>query len=230
MDDGLSYVTATGVRPACREAGKLGRKRHPRTHWLPAMVLAATWFGADAGSAATAPEPPKSEASDYLIGPGDTLQVFVWKNPDLSTEVPVRPDGRITTPLVPDIQAQGRRPTELAADLRKALSEYVQEPVVTVVVKSFAAPGNSAAIRVIGAAVTPKSVPYREGLTVLDALIDVGGLTSFAKGNGAKLMRIEKDGYKSYPLRLKDLVRSGDPRANVKLMPGDIINIPEGLF
>lgn len=230
MDDGVSYVPVTGVRPTCRAAGKLGRSRLFRMHWFLAAVLAAICFSGKAEAGSTAPEPPKSEAADYLIGPGDILQVFVWRNPDLSTEVPVRPDGRITTPLVQDIQAQGRRPTELAADLRHALSEYIQEPVVTVVVKSFAAPGNSAAVRVIGAAVTPKSVPYREGLTALDALIDVGGLSSSARGNGAKLLRLEKDGYKSYPLRLKDLVRSGDPRANVKLKPGDIIRIPESLF
>jgi polysaccharide export outer membrane protein len=228
MDDGLSYVPATGVRPTCREAGKLGRVRQLRTHWFLAAVLTAIWFSANAEAASTAPEPPKSEAAEYLIGPGDVLQIFVWKNPDLSTEAPVRPDGRITTPLVQDIQAQGRRPTELAADLRQALSEYIQEPVVTVVVKTFAA--NSAAIRVIGAAVTPKSVPYREGLTALDALIDVGGLSSSARGNGAKLLRLEKGGYRTYPLRLKDLVRAGDARANVKLKPGDIIQIPEGLF
>jgi polysaccharide biosynthesis/export protein len=228
MNDGLSYVPATGLRATCREAGKLGRGPHFRTHWFLAALLAAVWFGANAEAGSTAPEPPKSEAADYLIGPGDTLQIFVWRNPDLSTEVPVRPDGRITTPLVQDIQAQGRRPTELAAALRQALSEYIQEPVVTVVVKTFAA--NSAAVRVIGAAVTPKSVPYREGLTALDALIDVGGLSSTARGNGAKLLRLEKDGYKSYPLRLKDLVRSGDPRANVKLKPGDIIRIPESFF
>jgi polysaccharide biosynthesis/export protein len=230
MDNGLTYVSAPGVRPPSREAGKLDRKRHFRTHLLLAVVLAASSFGANATPASTAPEPPRSEVADYLIGPGDLLQIFVWKNPDLSTEVPVRPDGRITTPLVQDIQAQGRRPTELAAELRQALSEYVKEPVVTVVVKNFAAPGNSAAVRVIGAAVKPKSVPYREGLTALDALIDVGGLSSSARGNAAKLLRMEKDGYKSYPLRLKDLVQSGDPRANVKLKPGDIIQIPEGFF
>jgi polysaccharide biosynthesis/export protein len=230
MDYGFSYLPEAGVRPISREAGKPGRKRHLRTPWLLALVLAASAFSANATTASTVPEAPKAEVADYLIGPGDILQIFVWKNPDLSTEVPVRPDGRITTPLVQDIQAQGRRPTELAADLRQALSEYVKEPVVTVVVKNFAAPGNSAAVRVIGAAVTPKSVPYREGLTALDALIDVGGLSSSARGNGARLLRLEKDGYKSYPLRLKDLVQSGDPRANVKLKPGDIIRIPEGFF
>jgi polysaccharide export outer membrane protein len=187
-------------------------------------------------SAATAPVPAAlgrtagPDSADYLIGPGDTLQVFVWKNPELSTEAPVRPDGRITTPLVEDIQAQGKTPTELGRDLAAKLSAFIQDPVVTVVVKSFAAPGNSAAIRVIGAAVTPKTVPYRAGLTALDVLIDVGGLSTFANGNGASVLRRESGGYRSYPLRLKDLLRSGDLHANVNLMPGDVIRIPERLF
>jgi polysaccharide export outer membrane protein len=165
-----------------------------------------------------------------VIGPGDVLKIFVWKNPDLSTEVPVRPDGRITAPLVQDIQAQGRRPTELAASLQQALSEYIQEPVVTVVVAKFAAADNSAAVRVIGAAVTPKAVPYREGLTAMDVLIDVGGLTPVANGNGAKLIRREGDGYRAYPLRLKDLMTSGKLQANIRMKPGDVIRIPERLF
>jgi polysaccharide export outer membrane protein len=171
------------------------------------------------------------KSTNYLIGPGDSLRVFVWKNPDLSVEsLPVRPDGKISTPLVPDMQAQGKTPTELAANLRDALKDFVQDPVVTVLVTNFAAPGNSAAIRVIGAAVVPKTVPYRAGLTALDVLIEVGGLATFANGNGAQLIRSENQTYRSYPLRLKDLLRSGDLKANVALMPGDIIRIPERRF
>ena len=170
-------------------------------------------------------------AANYLIGAGDTLQVFVWKNPDLSADVPVRPDGKITTPLVQDIQAQGKTPTELAADLSKALGSYIQDPVVTVLVKTFASPSNSAAIRVIGAAVTPKTVPYRAGMTALDVMIEVGGLNTFASGNHAQLIRRETaGGYRSYPLHLADLVKSGDLRANMALMPGDVIRIPERWF
>lgn len=177
-----------------------------------------------------APVPAAADASTYIIGPGDTLHIFVWKNPDLSTEVPVRPDGKITAPLVRDIQAQGKTPTQLADDLRTALSTYIQDPVVTVVVKAFAAPDNSAAIRVIGAAVTPKTVPYREGLTALDVIIDVGGLSTYANGNGAELIRKENGVYTSHPLHLNDLMRSGDLSANVELKPGDIIRIPERWF
>jgi polysaccharide export outer membrane protein len=169
-------------------------------------------------------------AANYLIGPGDELEIFVWKNPDLSVTVPVRPDGKISTPLVADIQAQGLTPSDLAAGLRTTLSKYIQDPVVTVLVKGFAAPGNAASIRVIGAAATPKSVPYRAGLTVLDVIIDVGGLTTYADGNDAQLIRTQGGTRRSIPLHLSDLVKSGDLKANVDLMPGDIISIPQRWF
>ena len=186
---------------------------------------------ADADGARSPTLATSAVAANYLIGAGDTLQVFVWKNPDLSADVPVRPDGKITTPLVQDIQAQGKTPTELAADLSKALGGYIQDPVVTVLVKNFAAPSNAAAIRVIGAAVTPKTVPYHAGVTALDVMIEVGGLNTFASGNHAVLIRREAGGaYRSYPLHLADLVKSGDLRANMVLMPGDVIRIPERWF
>jgi polysaccharide biosynthesis/export protein len=171
-----------------------------------------------------------ADAPNYVIGPGDTLHIFVWKNPDLTTDVPVRPDGKITAPLVQDVQAQGRTPTQLAADLKAALSNYIQDPVVTVVVRAFAAPENAAAIRVIGAAAAPKTVPYRAGLTALDVMIDVGGLNTFANGNGAELLRQDDGVYRACTLHLSDLLRSGDLNANVTLLPGDIIRIPERLF
>lgn len=194
------------------------------------LALCSPAVAATPEAASASLRPPIGDPAEYLIGPGDILQVFVWKNPELSSEAPVRPDGRITTPLVQDIQAQGKTPTELARQLQDALSIYIQDPVVTVVVKGFAAPGNSAAIRIIGAAVTPKTVPYRSGLTALDAVIEVGGLSAYASGNRATLLRRENGAYRAYPLRLKDLVRSGDLKANVNLMPGDIIRIPERLF
>lgn len=176
-------------------------------------------------------DPAGQEAVNYLIGPGDNLQVFVWKNPELSVDdVPVRPDGKITTPLVPDIPALGKTPTEVAAVIRERLTQYVQDPVVTVLVKSFAAPANAAAIRVIGAGATPKTVSYRAGITVLDVVIETGGLDIFADGDGAMLIRKENGAYRSYPLKLKRLVKAGDLGANVNLMPGDIIRIPERWF
>jgi polysaccharide export outer membrane protein len=207
-----------------------------RTRSLHAGALAALALfglaGPALGASASTPRPSTGgESAEYLIGPGDTLQVFVWRNPELSVEAPVRPDGRITVPLVPDVQAQGKTPTELAQILGQALSAYVQDPMVTVIVRTFAPPGNAGnGVSVIGAAVTPKTVPYRAGLTALDVLIEVGGLNTFARGNGAKLLRREGDGYHAYPLRLNDLVRSGDLRANVEMKPGDIIRIPERLF
>lgn len=205
--------------------------RHRRLLALASLawiVVAPTVLAQPQTSAATSP--PQQRAPDYLIGPGDTLQIFVWRNPDLSVEAPVRPDGRITAPLVQDIQAQGLRPADLADNLREELAKYVQDPTVSVLVKTVAATNNSASIRVIGAAVTPKAVPYRAGLTALDVLIEVGGLNPFANGNGARLLRQQNGAYQSHPLRLKDLVTRGDLRANVDLMPGDIIRIPERMF
>jgi polysaccharide export outer membrane protein len=194
------------------------------------LSLAPMASHAQAPVEAAAPATSSANTANYLIAPGDNLQIFVWKNPDLSADLPVRPDGRITTPLVQDVMAQGKTPTQLAADLGRELSKYIQDPVVTVVVKGFAAPTNSAAIRVIGAAAAPKTVPYRSGLTVLDVLIEVGGLNTFADGNGAKLLRMDHGAYRALPLRLNDLIKAGKLQANVDLMPGDIIRIPERWF
>jgi polysaccharide export outer membrane protein len=177
-----------------------------------------------------APASAQTAAPDYIIGTGDQLRVFVWKNPDLSVDVPVRPDGRISTPLVPDIQAQGKTPSELAASLRAALSTYIQDPVVTVLVKAFEAPGSASSIRVIGAAVTPKAVPYHAGMTALDVLIDVGGLNTFADGNDAILIRGAGAEARTYALHLSDLLKDGAMSENMSLMPGDVIRIPERWF
>lgn len=171
-----------------------------------------------------------STPADYRIGAGDTLLVWVWKNADLTADMPVRPDGKISTPLVQDVQAQGKTPTEVAADLRERLSTYIQEPVVTVLVKGFALSSNSAAIHIIGAAATPKTISYRAGITALDVLVEAGGLSTFANGDGAKLIRAVNGAYQVYPLRLKRLIKAGDLTANVELMPGDTIRIPERWF
>jgi len=182
------------------------------------------------GDAASTP-PPQAIASDYRINPGDVLQISVWKNPDLSTEAPVRPDGKISAPLVQELQAQGKTPAELTAEIRKALSQYIQDPVVSIVVKTSATQSSAAAIRVIGAAATPKSVPYRKGLTALDVMVEVGGLNTFAAGNRARLIRRKEDGgYTTYPLRLSELMKGGNLKANVDLMPGDVIQIPQRGF
>jgi polysaccharide biosynthesis/export protein len=165
---------------------------------------------------------------DYHIGPLDTVNVIVWRNPELSMSVPVRPDGKITTPLVDDLPALGKTPSELERDMEKALVKYIRDPVVTIVVTAFAGPSNEQ-IRVIGEATKPQVLPYRRNMTVLDVMIAVGGLTDFADGNGARIFRVA-DGGKIYAVRLRDLVKRGDITANVDMRPGDILIIPQSWF
>lgn len=184
--------------------------------------------------AACANEPGKElvypdDELQYLIGPGDTVNVFVWGNPELSITVPVRPDGRITTPLVQDLPASGKTPTQLARDIEKSLEKFIRTPNVTVIVTGFVGLP-SAQIRVVGAAAEPKTIPYRRQLTVLDVMIEVGGLGEFADGNDARIVRSIEGKQVKIPVRLADLLRDGDISANVVLYPGDIIIIPEALF
>ena len=185
---------------------------------------------AQAPAPAQAPVAQPADNTSYIIATGDELQIYVWKNEDLSTTAPVRPDGKITAPLVQDIQAQGKTPIQLQADLTVALSKYILNPVVTVVVKTFSAAGGEAAIRVIGSAVEPKTIPYRKGITALDVMIQLGGLPVYASGNNASMLRTENGTVRTVPLKLNDLMKKGDLRANVTLMPGDVIRIPERFF
>jgi polysaccharide export outer membrane protein len=186
------------------------------------------------GGCATAPTVPKDmtaapSAERYIIGPGDSLQIYVRDNPSLSTAVPVRPDGRISIPLVQSIQAAGKTPEELASDLEKTLSQYVRSPLVTVIVKSFVGT-YSQQVRVVGQAAKPMALTYRSGMTLLDVMIDVGGLTKFAAGNKAKVIRHLPDGSeKTIPARLEDLM-NGDIQYNMTMRPGDILIIPQSLF
>ena len=168
---------------------------------------------------------------EYVIGPLDKLTVHVWRNDELGAAVQVRPDGRITTPLVADMPAVGKTPTMLAEDIRLQLSQYISEPLVTVIVNEFAGTF-SQQIRVVGATEKPASIPYRANMTVLDAMIAVGGLSEFASGNRAKLIRFDKQAgsQREYGLRLADLLKKGDSKANVMLKPGDVIIIPESMF
>lgn len=177
------------------------------------------------------PPAPKDAATtdyNYHIGPLDTVNVIVWRNPELSMVVPVRPDGKLTTPLVDDLQALGKTPTELERDMEKALVKYIRDPVVTVIVTSFVGPSNEQ-IRVIGEAAKPQILAYRKDMTLLDVMIAVGGLTDFADGNSASVFRVA-DGGKLYNVRLKDLVKRGDIGANVEMRPGDIVIIPQSWF
>jgi len=176
------------------------------------------------------PAPVQAASADYryLIGPLDVINIIVWRNPDLSMSVAVRPDGKISTPLVEDMPAVGRNPSDLARDLEKTLSKTLRDPVVTVVVTNFQGV-SSEQIRVIGEATKPQAIPYRQDMTLLDVMIQVGGLTDFADGNAAVLVR-GKDGGKQYSVRLKDLLRRGDISANVDVRPGDIVIVPQGWF
>jgi polysaccharide export outer membrane protein len=196
---------------------------------IPCLVLALL-----VGCSTTEPLPaiaPISDASspDYVIGPLDSLQVFVWRNPEVTTTVPVRPDGRISTPLIEDMQAAGKTPTQLARDIEKELSKYIVDPVVTVIVSGFNGPF-SQQVRVVGEAAKPQAIPYRENMTVLDVMIAVGGLTEFAAGNRAVLIRDVDGQQKEYRVRLADLLKDGDVSANARILPGDVLMIPQSWF
>jgi len=166
---------------------------------------------------------------DYQIGAGDVVNINVWRNPEVSLSVPVRPDGKITTPLVEDLQAAGKTSTELARDIEKALSKYIQQPLVTVIVTSFVGPYNQQ-IRVVGQAARPQALAYRQGMSLMDVLIAVGGITDFAAGNKANIIRTVDGKRQRVPVRLQDLLRDGDISANIAVLPGDILVIPEGWF
>ncbi|MFO7578979.1 MAG: polysaccharide export protein [Nitrosomonas halophila] len=166
---------------------------------------------------------------DYLIGPGDTLNIIVWRNPEISMSVPVRPDGKITTPLVEDLPASGKTSTELARDIEETLSKYLQQPVVTVVITGFIGPF-SEQIRVIGEAAQPQALPYSENMSLMDVMIAVGGLTDFAAGNRARIIRYIDGSQQEFRVRLDDLLRDGDISANVPMYQGDVLVIPESYF
>lgn len=171
---------------------------------------------------------PQSADYSYVIGAGDNLNIIVWRNPELSLSVPVRPDGKVSAPLVDELVAQGKTSSEVARDIEKKLSTYVRDPVVTVIVTSFVGP-YSEQIRVVGEAAKPQFLPYKQKMTLLDVMIAVGGLTDFADGNGASILRTS-DGNKQYAVRLKDLIKRGDVTANVEMRPGDILIIPQSFF
>lgn len=195
-----------------------------------AAVVASVALGACATGPSFPPAPSSAASADYnyVIGAGDTVNIIVWRNPELSMSVPVRPDGKVSTPLIDEIVAQGKNSTELAREIEKLLSKYVRDPVVTVIVTAFIGP-YAEQIRVVGEAARPQFLPYKQKMTLLDVMIAVGGLTEFAAGNDATILRTG-DGGKQYSVRLKDLIRRGDISANVEMRPGDILIIPQSLF
>ena len=208
----------------------MGSRRLSRPRIVFSILTAALvmMLGACASDYPPAPGDAATPEYRYLIGPLDTVNIIVWRNPELSMSVPVRPDGRITTPLVEDLDALGKDPTVLARDIEKALGKYIRDPVVTVIVTGFVGPF-SEQIRVVGEAARPQALPYRQKMTMLDVMIAVGGLTEFADGNNARLLRTS-EGNKIYNVRLKDLVKRGDVSANVDVKPGDVLVIPESWF
>lgn len=165
----------------------------------------------------------------YLIGPGDSLNIFVWRNPEISGQYTVRPDGKVTTSLVEDIEVAGRTPSTLAREIEEKLSTFINNPRVTVSVNNFSGP-LSEQVRVIGEATNPRAISYSQHMTLLDLMIQVGGLTEFADGNSAKLVRVEGDEKRTYNINIDDLIRDGDISQNVDILPGDIVIIPEAWF
>ncbi|MGZ8287985.1 MAG: XrtA/PEP-CTERM system exopolysaccharide export protein [Telluria sp.] len=194
-----------------------------------ALALSALALGGCASRAPSVAKEQQAPNKDYLIGPGDSLSIVVWRNPEVSQSVPVRPDGKITTPLVEDLQAAGKTSTELARDIEKALAKFIQQPVVTVIVTGFQ--GNyGEQIRVIGQAAKPQSLAYRSNMSLMDVLIAVGGVTEFAAGNRASIIRTIDGKQQKLNVRLDDLIKDGDISANTFMHPGDVLVIPESFF
>ncbi len=195
--------------------------------WLCATAT-ALMLGACASSFPPAPSGAASDDYSYKIGPGDNLNIVVWRNPELSMNVPVRPDGKISAPLIDDLNAMGKDSTALARDIEKELGKFIRDPVVTVIVTGFVGP-YSEQIRVIGEAAKPQILAYKQKMTVLDVMIAVGGITDFADGNRATILRTAENNAQ-YSVRLKDLVKRGDVSANVEMKPGDVLIIPQSWF
>lgn len=234
------------LKPFRARRGATLRQRSSLLSRLAACVaacVATCAFAADGATPAQAPLPPAAVSApalagspapagdvgpQYRIGPGDTVQIFVWRNPELSATVPVRPDGKISTPLVEDMIAVGKTPTQLARDMERVLSEYVRSPQVNVIVTQPVSAFSQ--VKVIGQVARPQSIAYREGMTVLDLVLASGGLGQFAAGNRAKIMRNENGKEHEIKVRLADLVNQGDMKQNVNLKAGDVLVVPESRF
>lgn len=195
------------------------------------VVLAVAALAGCSNTPTYPPAPAQTASYDwnYLVGPGDSVQVFVWRNPEVSGSFPVRPDGKMTMNLVEDIQASGKTPSQLARDIEKALAKYIQEPIVTVIVAGGIGPFDQQ-LRVVGEAAKPQALNYREKMSLIDLMIAVGGLTDFAAGNKAYILRTVDGKQERLGVRLEDLLKGGDISANVDMRPGDVLVVPESLF
>ena len=212
--------------------GAAGRGQEVHRVFFGALLAAAVLSTAGCGGAPELPPAPPASSlpsAEYRIGPGDSLNIFVWRNPELTVTVPVRPDGRVSIPLVEDVVAIGKTPTSLAREYEQRLGKYIREPLVTVIVSGFVGPIPDQ-VRIIGEAAQPRSLPYRADMTVLDAMIAVGGLTRYAAGNDSVIIRTTNGAQITYAVHLRDLIRDGDISSNVALQPGDILIIPQRLF
>jgi polysaccharide export outer membrane protein len=227
----LDYCSLSGVMRASRAPASgivaAGRAWFSAVSCLVCMGLLAgcSSFG---DKHPAAPATVAGDDYSYIIGAGDNLSIQVWRNPELSMSVPVRPDGKIAAPLVDELVVQGKTSVQVARDVEKQLGKYVRDPVVTVIVTSFVGP-YSEQIRVVGEAAKPQFLSFKQKMTLLDVMIAVGGLTDFAAGNSATILRTA-EGNKQYSVRLKDLIKRGDVSANVEMRPGDILIIPQSLF
>lgn len=195
---------------------------------LIALALSPAILAAQQEPDVTLPVPPSDASASYIVGPGDTLQVFVWRNPELSTTVPVRPDGKISTPLVEDMVAVGKTPSQLAREIEKVLAEYVRSPQVNIIVTQPVSAFSQ--IRVIGQVLKPQALAYREGMTVLDAVLAAGGLAPFASGNRAKVIRTENGKQREIRVKIDNVVNKGEMTTNIALKPGDVLVVPESIF
>lgn len=174
--------------------------------------------------------PSAKHIDNYIIGVDDMLQVSVWRNPELSVTVPVRPDGKISVPLIGDAQAGGLNAEQVAASIEQKLSAYIRDPKVTVIITGLRSHEYLSRIRVTGAVRQPKSLPYRDGMTVLDAVLEAGGVSEFAATNRTKLYRKTPSRVEMIPVKLEDILMKGKIDTNAELMPGDVITVPERLF
>ena len=195
---------------------------------LSPLIVGCASTPTPAPSPTHAPTEAKAPDNNYIIGPGDSLEVFVWRNPELSVTVPVRPDGKISTPLVEDMVAVGKTPPQLARDMEKVLSEYVRAPKVNIIVTTAASAFSL--VKVVGQVQKPSALPYREGMRVLDAILAVGGLTQFASGNRARIVRMENGKETIIHVKVADLVNNGDVKQNAPLQPGDVLVVPQSIF
>ena len=203
-------------------------KRQVWAGFLSMLIATLSIVGCATGDYPPAPTVAASDDSSSHIGPGDSVNIVVWRNPELSMAVPVRPDGKIAAPLIEDLPALGKDPTSLARDIEQALGKFIRDPVVTVIVTRFVGP-YSEQIRVIGEAAKPQVLSYSQKMTLLDVMIAVGGITDFSDGNDATILRAA-DGGKQYSVRIKDLVKRGDISANVEMKPGDVLIVPRSWF